>query len=128
MSFEEPDIVELPPPPPKAPRGKCRAKKTAPQASSQIVTRSASKTPVEPPTFPIEWLHEWMRQLPNFRILGRGVPCFGRRTALSGSLSSSTSRRAPEGGALPKWAALFVEAARLFKAVRGQEVLLAKGC
>ena len=52
VTFEEPDIVELPPPPPKAPRGKGRAKKTATQASSQVLTRSASKTPVEPPTFP----------------------------------------------------------------------------
>ena len=51
VTFEEPDIVELPPPPPKAPKGKGRAKNTATQASSQVVTRSASKTPVEPPTF-----------------------------------------------------------------------------
>ena len=52
LSLDEPDIVELPPPPPKAPRGKGRAKKSATQASSQVLTRSASKTPVEPPTLP----------------------------------------------------------------------------
>ena len=52
VTFEEPDIVELPPPPPKAPRGKGTAKKTAIPATSQVVTRSASKTPVQPPTFP----------------------------------------------------------------------------
>ena len=52
VTFEEPNIVELPPPPPKVPRGKGRAKKTATQASFQVVTRSASKSPVEPPTFP----------------------------------------------------------------------------
>ena len=38
---EEPDIVELPPPPPKAPKTKGRAKNTGTQS-----TRSASKTPV----------------------------------------------------------------------------------
>jgi hypothetical protein len=52
FTFEEPDIVELPPPPPKAPRKNDRAKKTTTQASSQVITRYASKTPVEPPTFP----------------------------------------------------------------------------
>ena len=51
VTFEEPDIVELPPPPPKILKGKGRAKKTAIQASSQVVTQSASKIPVEPPTF-----------------------------------------------------------------------------
>jgi hypothetical protein len=52
VSLEEPDIVELPPPPPKVQRGKGRAKKTATQASSQVLTRAASKTPVDPPTLP----------------------------------------------------------------------------
>ena len=52
VTFEEPDIVELHPPPPKASKGKGRAKKTAPQAYSQVVTQSSLKTPVEPPTFP----------------------------------------------------------------------------
>jgi hypothetical protein len=52
VSLDEPDIVELPPPPAKAARGKGRAKKTTNQASSQVLTRSASKTPVEPPTLP----------------------------------------------------------------------------
>ena len=51
IPFEEPDIVELPPPPPKAPKGKGRANNTATQASSHIVTLSASKTHVQPPTF-----------------------------------------------------------------------------
>ena len=51
VPFEEPDIVELPPPPPKAPKGKGRAKNAGIQASSQVVTWSASKTPVQPPTF-----------------------------------------------------------------------------
>ena len=51
VTFEEPNIVELPIPPPKAPKGKGKAKKTATQASSQVVTWSASKTPIEPPTF-----------------------------------------------------------------------------
>ena len=51
VTFEEPDIVELLRPPPKAPKGKNRAKKTATQASSQIVIWSASKIPVKPPTF-----------------------------------------------------------------------------
>ena len=51
VTFEEPDIVELLPSPPKAPKRKGRAKKTATQAFSQVVTRSVSKTPVEPPTF-----------------------------------------------------------------------------
>ena len=46
VPFEEPDIVELPPPPPKAPKGNGRAKNTAIQASSQVVTRSASQTPI----------------------------------------------------------------------------------
>ena len=50
VPFEEPDIVELPPPPSKAPKGKGRAKNTTTQSSSQVVTRSASKTPVQPPT------------------------------------------------------------------------------
>jgi hypothetical protein len=52
VTLEEPDIVELPPPPPKAPKEKGKAKKTATQASSQVLTRSASKTLVEPPTLP----------------------------------------------------------------------------
>ena len=52
VTFEEPDIVEIPPPPPKVPRGKGRAKKTATQASSQVVTRSGSKPPFEPSTLP----------------------------------------------------------------------------
>ena len=54
VTSEELDIVELPPPPPKAPScaRKGKAKKTVTQASSQVVTWSASKTPVEPPTFP----------------------------------------------------------------------------
>ena len=51
VTFEEPDIFELPRPSPKAPRGKGRAKTTATAASSQVVTRSASKTPTQPPTF-----------------------------------------------------------------------------
>ena len=46
VPFEEPDIVELPPPPPKAPKGKGRAKNAGIQASLQIVTRYASKAPV----------------------------------------------------------------------------------
>ena len=50
VTFEEPDIVELPPPP-KASQEKDRAKKTATQASSQVVIRFASKTPIGPPTF-----------------------------------------------------------------------------
>jgi hypothetical protein len=49
--FEEPDIVELPPTPPKAPKRKGRAKKTATQASSHFVTRFASKTPLSHPPF-----------------------------------------------------------------------------
>jgi hypothetical protein len=52
VTFEEPDIVEFPPPPPKAPKGKGRAKKTAPQAYSQIITRPSLNTLVEPPIFP----------------------------------------------------------------------------
>ena len=52
VAFEEPDTIELPPPPAKASKGKGRAKKTAPQDSSQIVTWSSLKTPVKPPTFP----------------------------------------------------------------------------
>jgi hypothetical protein len=52
VSLEEPEIVELRPPPPKVQRGKGRAKKTATQASSQVLTRAASKTPVESPTLP----------------------------------------------------------------------------
>ena len=51
VPFEELDIVELPPPPPKAPKGMGRAKNTATQATSQLVTRSALKTPIQPPTF-----------------------------------------------------------------------------
>jgi hypothetical protein len=51
VTFEEPDIIELPNSPPKAPKEKDRAKKTTIHASSRVVTRSASKTPVEPPTF-----------------------------------------------------------------------------
>ena len=45
VTFEEPDIVELPHPPPKAPKGKGRTEKTAPQASSQVVTWSFFKDP-----------------------------------------------------------------------------------
>ena len=46
VPFEESDIVEFLPPPPKAPKEKGRANNTATQASSQVVTRSTSKTPV----------------------------------------------------------------------------------
>ena len=46
VPFEELDIVELPPPPPKAPKAKGRGKNPGTQS-----TRSASKTPVQPPTF-----------------------------------------------------------------------------
>ena len=42
---EEPDILDLPPPMPKAPKAKGRAKITGTHS-----TRSASKTPVQPPT------------------------------------------------------------------------------
>ena len=45
VPFEELDIVELPPPPPKAPKAKGRAKNTGTQS-----TRSASKIPVQSPT------------------------------------------------------------------------------
>ena len=53
VTFEEPDTVEIPPPPPKVPRGKGRAKKSGTQASSQVVTRSGSKPSFEPPTLPL---------------------------------------------------------------------------
>jgi hypothetical protein len=52
VTLEEPDIIELPPFLPKASREKGKAKKTATQASSQVLTRFASNTPVEPPTLP----------------------------------------------------------------------------
>ena len=42
---EEPVILKFPPPPPKASKAKGRAKITGTQS-----TRSASKTPVQPPT------------------------------------------------------------------------------
>jgi len=48
IAIDEPDIEELPPP--KAPKAKGRAKKSTTQASSQVVTRSTPKTPVDPPT------------------------------------------------------------------------------
>ncbi len=51
VPFKELDIIELPPPPPKVRKGKNRAKNTAIPASSNLVTRSASKTLVQPPTF-----------------------------------------------------------------------------
>ena len=51
VPFEEPDIVEFPLPPPKAAKEKGRANNTTTQVSSQVVTLSASKTPVQPPTF-----------------------------------------------------------------------------
>ena len=50
VPFEEPDIAELPPPPPKAPKGKGRAKTSATQATSHLPTRSTPKTPLQPPT------------------------------------------------------------------------------
>ena len=50
VPFEKPDIVELPPPPPNTPKGKGRAKNTATQVTSHIPTRSAPKTPIQPPT------------------------------------------------------------------------------
>ena len=49
VPFEEPDIVELPPPPPKAPKGKGRAKNAAIQATSHLPTRSNAKTPLHKP-------------------------------------------------------------------------------
>jgi hypothetical protein len=49
VPFEEPDLVELPPPPPKAPKGKGRAKNAAIQATSHLPTRSAAKTPLHKP-------------------------------------------------------------------------------
>jgi hypothetical protein len=52
FTFEKPDIVELPISSANVPKEKGRAKKTATQASSQVVTRSSSKSPVKPPTFP----------------------------------------------------------------------------
>ena len=49
VPFEELDIVELPPPPPKAPKApKAKGRGKNPGTQS---TRSASKTPVQPPTF-----------------------------------------------------------------------------
>ena len=52
VTFEDPDIVDIPLPLPKAPRENGRAKKTAIQALSQVVTWSSLKLPFEPPTFP----------------------------------------------------------------------------
>jgi hypothetical protein len=49
VPFEEPDVVELAPPPPKAPKGKGRAKNAAIQATSLLPTRSAKKTPLHNP-------------------------------------------------------------------------------
>ena len=49
VPFEVPDLVELPPPPPKAPKGKGRAKNAAIQETSQLPTRSAAKTPLPKP-------------------------------------------------------------------------------
>ena len=46
VRFEEPDIVNLPPPKPKAPKGKGRVKNTATQATSHLPTRYASKIPL----------------------------------------------------------------------------------
>ena len=47
--FEEADLVELPPPPPKAPKGKGRAKNAAIQAPSHLPTRSAANTAIHKP-------------------------------------------------------------------------------
>ena len=46
VPFEEPDIVELPPPPHKAPKKNGRGKITAIQATLHLPTRSAIKTPL----------------------------------------------------------------------------------
>jgi hypothetical protein len=51
VTFEVPNIVELPLSPPKTPRRMGRAKKTITQASCLVVTWSASKISVESPTF-----------------------------------------------------------------------------
>jgi hypothetical protein len=50
VPFEEPDLVEVPPPPPKAPKGKGRAKNAPIQATSNLPTRSAAKTPLPKPS------------------------------------------------------------------------------
>ena len=51
VPFEEPDIVELPHLPPKTQKEKGTSKNTATPAFSHLVTRSVSKTHVQPPTF-----------------------------------------------------------------------------
>ena len=66
VPFEEPDIVEFPPPPPKAPKGKGRAKNTATD-DVQMMTLFSTWSPLI--------LHSSARTVTNFGGAQRRRQC-----------------------------------------------------